>query len=61
MTVGVSLTSQSVLAALKPLFALRGVPCFVRSDNGPEFIAAEVQGWLKESGSVPHYPNKALY
>ncbi len=55
VTVGVSLTSQAVLAALKPLFALRGVPCFVRSDNGPEFIASEVQGWLHENGSAPHY------
>ena len=55
VTVGVSLTSGAVLAALKPLFALRGAPGFVRSDNGPEFIAAEVQGWLRESGSAPHY------
>ena len=55
VTVGASLTSQAVLAALKPLFALRGVPCFARSDNGPEFIAAEVQTWLQESGSAPHY------
>ena len=49
VTVGVSLTSQAVLAALKPLFALRGVPCFVRSDNGPEFIAAEVKAGLKRA------------
>lgn len=55
VTVGVSLTSQTVLAALKPLFALRGAPCFVRSDNGPEFIAADVQAWLAEGGSAPHY------
>jgi len=55
VTVGVSLTSQAVLAALKPLVALRGAPCFVRSDNGPEFVASEVQCWLKESGCAPHY------
>ena len=55
VTVGVSLTSQAVLAALKPLFVARGAPTFVRSDNGPEFIASEVQAWLKESGSAPHY------
>ncbi len=55
VTVGVSLTSQAVLAALKALFASRGVPRFVRSDNGPEFIAAEVQAWLQGNGSAPHY------
>ena len=47
VTVGVSLTSQAVLAALESLFASRQAPCFVRSDNGPEFVAAEVQDWLK--------------
>ena len=55
MTVGVSLTSQAVIAALRPLFLARGVPKFVRSDNGPEFIAADVKAWLQASGSAPHY------
>ena len=55
VTVGVSLTSQAVINALRPLFLARGVPRFVRSDNGPEFIAADVKAWLQESGSAPHY------
>jgi putative transposase len=55
VTVGVSLTSQAVIAALEPLFASRSAPSFVRSDNGPEFIAAEVKSWLQENGSAPHY------
>ena len=55
VTVGVSLTSQAVIAALRPLFTGRGVPSFVRSDNGPEFIATDVQAWLKENGTAPHY------
>ena len=55
VTVGVSLTSQAVIAALRPLFTVRGAPSLVRSDNGPEFIAADVQEWLKESGTAPHY------
>ena len=55
VTVGVSMTSGAVLAALKPLFAVRGVPRFVRSDNGPEFIAGEVLSLLSSSGSAPHY------
>lgn len=55
VTVGVSWTSQAVIAALVPLFALRAVPSFVRSDNGPEFIAAEVKAWLECQGSAPYY------
>ena len=55
VTVGVSLTCQAVLTALQPLFIVWGVPRFVRSDNGPEFIAAEVQEWLRQNGSAPHF------
>jgi putative transposase len=52
VTVGVSLTSQAVIAALVPLFASRCPPAFVRSDNGPEFIATEVKEWLGQSKGV---------
>ena len=58
MTVGVSLTSQTVIAALTPLFASRCTPAFVRSDNGPEFIANELQAWLGHNGSAPFYIKK---
>jgi putative transposase len=30
--------------------AWRGVPKYLRSDNGSEFIAREVQDWFKEMG-----------
>jgi putative transposase len=42
-----SLTSQDVLDTLAELFAMRGVPQAVRSDNGPEFIARAVRDWLR--------------
>lgn len=32
------------------LFEQRGEPAFVRSDNGPEFIAEAVKRWLEVSG-----------
>lgn len=35
-----------VTEVLDRLFAERGVPAHVRSDNGPEFIAGAVRGWL---------------
>jgi putative transposase len=49
------LTAADVVATLKYLFELRGVPQFIRSDNGPEFIAGAVKAWLKESGAATLY------
>ena len=49
------LTARDVVATLAYLFELRGPPAFVRSDNGPEFIAGAVKAWLKESGSATLY------
>ncbi|QDS99144.1 IS2 transposase TnpB [Adhaeretor mobilis] len=43
-----SITSEDVLDTLAELFAMRGVPRHIRSDNGPEFIANAVQRWLKQ-------------
>ena len=42
-----SITSEDVIDTLAELFALRGVPKCIRSDNGPEFIATAIQQWLK--------------
>ncbi len=37
------LKSTDVIDALTYLFILRGPPAFVRSDNGPEFVAQAVR------------------
>ena len=44
------LNSDDVLERLSWLFATRGVPEHVRSDNGPEFTAKVVRAWLKKVG-----------
>jgi putative transposase len=41
---------RDVISALEYLFMVRGVPRFIRSDNGPEFIADAVKKWLKDRG-----------
>ena len=41
------LNSESVLERLSDLFVRRGVPCYIRSDNGPEFTARKVRDWLQ--------------
>ncbi len=42
-----SITSEDVIDTLAELFALRGVPGCIGSDNGPEFIANALRTWLK--------------
>ncbi len=41
-----SFTAQDVIGVLQYLFAIRGVPEHLRSDNGPEFVAKSVRNWL---------------
>ena len=42
-----------VLDALYPLFLKHGKPEYLRSDNGPEFIAGDFQTWLNKAGIKP--------
>ena len=44
------LRSDDVLERLSWLFATRGVPDHIRSDNGPEFTAKAVRHWLQRVG-----------
>ena len=44
-----------VLEVLGRIFEDRGGPRFLRSDNGPEFVARIVQSWLATRGSQAHY------
>ena len=34
---------------------LRGVPAFIRSDNGPEFVAQSVRDWINAVGAKTAY------
>jgi transposase InsO family protein len=43
-----SITSEDVIDTLAELFAMRGVPQHIRSDNGPEFIALTLRRWLAQ-------------
>jgi putative transposase len=44
------LRSQDILEQLSYLFIYRGLPGFIRSDNGPEFTAKAVRNWLERLG-----------
>jgi putative transposase len=43
-----SLTAGAVIAVLAALIGRRGAPRHIRSDNGPEFIAKAIRGWLAQ-------------
>ena len=43
-----SITSDDVINELAKLFATRGLPNHIRSDNGPEFTATRISSWLKK-------------
>lgn len=45
--------SADVWEALYPLLLKRGTPEYIRSDNGPEFVAAPLQEWLTKVGIKP--------
>jgi transposase InsO family protein len=47
------LTSEDVQARLMELFLTRGMPAHIRSDNGPEFVAERVRGWLQRLEVAP--------
>jgi len=44
-----SITADAVLDVLSRLMARHGVPRHIRSDNGSEFTAKEMQKWLEKA------------
>ena len=49
------LSSVDVIDVLTDLFILRGPPAFIRSDNGPEFVAEAVRDWISAVGAKTAY------
>jgi len=49
--VGRKLGSGDVIDVLADLFIARGTPGYIRSDNGPAFVATAVNGWIKGVGA----------
>jgi len=44
-----SIKAKDVIRVLEHLFTVRGIPEYIRSDNGSEFIAEKIKDWLCES------------
>jgi putative transposase len=45
-----SIPAEDVIETLATLFRRRGEPIFIRSDNGPKFVARAIKRWLEASG-----------
>lgn len=54
------MNAHDVLDILFDLILKRGKPRFIRSDNGPEFIAEHLQTWLRKVGVEPNLSRLAL-
>jgi len=50
IVVGRRLKAENVQACLTDLFLTRGIPQYLRSDNGSEFTGSVVRGWLNQLG-----------
>jgi putative transposase len=55
--VGRSITSEDVIDVLDYLALTRGMAKYIRSDNGPEFIANAVKEWLQAHGAKSLFIN----
>ncbi len=53
------LSSADVIDTLADLFIACGAPAHIRSDGGPEFVAAAVKGWIEGVGARTAYIEKA--
>jgi len=49
-----------VIDVLSDIMLKRGVPRFIRSDNGPEFVAKILRDWLKGIGTETAYIEPSL-
>lgn len=55
LKVGRTMTGSDVIDELIALGKSRGLPSFIRSDNGPEFIAKSVRSWIEIAGGKTLY------
>lgn len=53
--VAFNITARDVIAVLERLIGVHGAPVFIRSDNGPEFMAHEVKQWLVSATIATDY------
>jgi transposase InsO family protein len=53
--VGRRINSSQVIEVLADAMIAHGIPDYIRSDNGPEFVAKELRKWLAQTGARTLY------
>lgn len=56
-----TITANSIIKALEPIFARYGYPQSLKTDNGPQFVAESFEAYLEQNGiehrrSTPYWP-----
>ena len=56
------ITAKMLKQVFGNIFLIQGKPSIIKSDNGPEFIAGELNEWLSDSGVEHHFiaPGKPM-
>lgn len=50
-----SIKAKRVIEVVQQAMQVYGTPAYLRSDNGPEFIAKAIRDWLKQAGTDTAY------
>ena len=45
-----SITTEKIVSLMSKMFVTHGLPCSLRTDNGPQFISDHFKGYLKKNG-----------
>ena len=53
--------NNDVIELLSDLMLIRGVPEYMRSDNGSEFTANRIRKWLSDAGSITAISSRAAH
>ena len=55
-----STSASAIIPKMDRIFSTHGIPCIVRSDNGPPFTSDEIKKYMEENG-IKHYRTTPLW
>ena len=55
-----SITAEKIVSLMSKMFVTYGLPCSLRTDNGPQFVSDYFKGFLEENG-IEHRQTTPLW